>query len=73
MRTMSLSSLKEYKRPEEIVHGKPYEISPRVVYVKPLYLYDPGLNEQKLHHYLTLFGDFLSKVIQEGGTKIFEG
>lgn len=73
MRAMSRSSYQEYERPEETQYGKPREVSPGVVNLKPLRWHDPGLSAEKIKAYVTRFADFVAQVIQRGGSKIHWG
>jgi hypothetical protein len=70
MRAMSRGSYQQFERPEETQYGKPREVSPGVVDLKPLRWHDPGLSEEKIKAYITRFADFVAQVIQLGGSKI---
>jgi hypothetical protein len=71
IKAMSRSSVKEFERPDHIEYGKPREVEPGVVDLKPLRVFGPGVNEEKIHEYIKRFGEFISEVIQKGGTKIY--
>jgi hypothetical protein len=70
LRANNRNNLKDFTRPEEKIHGKPREIKPGVVDIKPIRLYDPGVDENKIKDYLSRFAKFLHEVIQGGGKKI---
>lgn len=71
IKAMSRSSVTEFERPQRIEHGKPREIEPGVMDLKPLRYFDQGVDENRIRDYIKRFAEFVSEVIQKGGTKIY--
>lgn len=70
IRAQSRKSLDRFIRPEEKTFGKPREISPGVIEMKPLRLFHSGLSEEKIQRYIRTFAEFVVEVIKRGATKI---
>lgn len=70
MRASSRSDLKPFTRDEQITYGKPIEIEPGVIEMKPMRSLSLGLDEEKLKRYLETFAEFLNKISQLGAKKI---
>ncbi len=71
IRAQSRKSLEKFVRPEEKTFGKPREISPGVIDMKPLRFFHFGLPLEKLQRYIKTFAEFVIEVSRRGATKIF--
>lgn len=70
MRAQSRESLDRFVRPESKSYGKPREVSPGVVDLKPVKMWDMGLSEEKIQRYIRIFAEFVIEVSKRGATKI---
>jgi len=73
IRSQARGSLEQFVRPERTEYGKPREISPGVVDLKPLRLFERGLTKEQIQAYIVRFADFVSQVTRRGATRIFWG
>jgi len=70
IRSQSRTSLEKFVRPEQKEFGKPKEISPGVVDIKPLRLFNAGLSKENIQSYIIRFHELVKEVTQKGATKI---
>jgi len=66
----SSRDLSKYERPEKKLHGKPQEVEPGVVDMRPVKYWEMGLDQKKLQAYIQRFAQFLHEVSQRGAKKI---
>jgi len=70
MRSQSRKNVSQFVLPEKNLYGKPREISPGVIDLKPLRFFEPALTEEQLKDYIKRFAEFVIKVSRLGATKI---
>lgn len=70
IKAMSKTNLKEFERPREELYGRPREIEPGVVDMRPLRMLYQGVDETRIKKYINYFKELVEKTIKEGGTKI---
>lgn len=58
-------------RPEHIEHGKPREIEPGVVDLKPIRMFSSELSEEDIKERLARIGQFLQEAIANKATRIY--
>jgi hypothetical protein len=60
-------------REEEISFGKPREVSPGVIDMKPVRMYSAGLGESDIKRRLDNLGELLRNAIKDNATQIIWG
>ncbi len=66
MRSQSRKSLEPFVKPEEKEYGKPREISPGVVELRPKRWHSRAINESMLRDYIDMFARFVIEVSRKG-------
>jgi len=65
------SDVSKAVRSEEIIHGKPREISPGVTEMRPLRMFDSGLSQHDIKDRLDKLTKFVAMSIEQGATEIY--
>ena len=65
------TSVSSAARDKEIIHGKPREVSPGVMEMRPLRMFDAGMSEDDIKDRLNKLLKFVAMSIEQGATEIY--